>query len=122
MNSFLPRRMFWGESRLEMIDLPPSQLEIVKGILAEKVPCCEVRAFGSRVKQTAKNWSDLDLAVVGAVALDSGVLYDLKVSFEESDLPIRVDVLDWHTISPEFKQVILEAYEILQPPSSSLST
>ena len=98
-----------------MIDLPPSQLETVKRILAENVPRCEVRVFGSRVKQTAKDWSDLDLAVVGIVRLGQHALYDLKEAFEESDLPIRVDVLDWHMISPEFKQVIHEGYEIIQP-------
>jgi len=27
-------------------------------------------------------------------------------AFEESDLPIRVDGLDWHTTSPEFRKVI----------------
>ena len=72
-----------------MIDLPPSQLEAVKRILAERVPECEVRAFGSRINQTAKKWSDLDLAVVGLDKLGQHALYDLKEAFEESTLPIR---------------------------------
>ena len=97
-----------------MIDLPPSQLETVKRILAEHVPLCEVRAFGSRINQTAKKWSDLDLAIVGSAKLEPHALYDLKEAFEESDLPIRVDVLDWHTISPEFQSVITESYEVVQ--------
>ncbi len=96
-----------------MIDLPPSQLEAVKRILAERVPECEVRAFGSRINQTAKKWSDLDLAVVGLDKLGQHALYDLKEAFEESTLPIRVDVLDWHAISPEFQAVINEEYEVV---------
>ena len=99
-----------------MIDLPPSQLETVKRILAEHVPRCEVRAFGSRINQTAKKWSDLDLAIVGSVKLEQHALYDLKEVFEESDLPICVDVLDWHTISPEFQAVINESYEVIHVP------
>jgi predicted nucleotidyltransferase len=98
-----------------MIDLPLFQLETVKRILAEQVPLCEIRVFGSRIKQTAKAWSDLDLAVVSTTKLGQDVLYDLREAFEESDLPIRIDVLDWHAISPEFRAVINEGYEIIQP-------
>ena len=38
----------------------------------------------------------------------------LKEAFEESGLPIRVDVLDWHAISDAFKNVIAEEYEVIQ--------
>ncbi len=100
-----------------MIDLPLAQLETVKQILAERVPGHEVRVFGSRIKQMAKAWSDLDLVVVGASKLERDVLYNLKETLEESDLPIRVDVLDWYAISPEFKAVINEGYEVLQVAS-----
>jgi len=100
-----------------MIDLSPEQLEIVKRILAERVPACEVRAFGSRIKQTAKKWSDLDLAVVGSAKMERHDLYDLKEAFEESVLSIQVDVLDWHAISPEFQAVINEDYEVIHEPA-----
>ncbi len=99
-----------------MIDLPPSQLETVKRILVQQVPQCEVRAFGSRINQTAKKWSDLDLAIVGSAKLEPHALYDLKEAFEDSDLSICVDVLDWHTISSEFQAVINVGYEVVQMP------
>ena len=47
------------------IDLSPAHLAIVERILGEHVPDYEVRAFGSRAAWTAKDYSDLDLAVVG---------------------------------------------------------
>ena len=53
-----------------MIDLNPNHLETVKAILAEHVPECEVRAFGSRATWTAKDYSDLDLAIVGEGPMD----------------------------------------------------
>ena len=53
-----------------MIDLNPNDLKTVQRILAEHVPECEVRAFGSRVTWTAKDYSDLDLAVVGTTRVD----------------------------------------------------
>ena len=97
-----------------MIDLNPKHFEIVQHILAKHVPGSEVRAFGSRVKWTAKDYSDLDLAVVGSKPLTLRQGYQLAEAFEESDLPIRVDVLDWHTISEEFKRIIAAEYEVIQ--------
>ena len=87
-----------------MIDLRPDHLDTVQRILAEHVPECEVRAFGSRAAWTAKDYSDLDLAVVGAGPLDWRTLGRLKEAFEESSLPMRVDVLDWHAIPDSFRR------------------
>ena len=89
-----------------MIDLSPHDLELVKRVLRDHVPSCEVRAFGSRAKWTAKDYSDLDLAVIGESEIESATLAQLKEAFEDSTLPMRVDVLDWHDISAEFREVI----------------
>lgn len=97
-----------------MIDVRPEHLETIRRILAEHVPECEVRAFGSRVTGTARDHSDLDLAVVGPRALGSEILRLLKEAFEESDLPFRVEVLDWHVASDSFRKVIQERYEVLR--------
>ena len=78
------------------------------------MPECEVRAFGSRVTWTAKDYSDLDLAVVGEGPLDWRALGRLKEAFEESELPMRVDVLDWHAISESFQKVVERDYVVLR--------
>ncbi len=96
-----------------MIDLSPQHLATVERILAEHVPQCEVRAFGSRVRWTAKDYSDLDLAVVCEGELDRRLLERLQEAFVESDLPMRVDVLDWWRIEESFREVIGERYEVL---------
>ena len=97
-----------------MIDLSPNYLATVKTILAQHVPECEVWVFGSRTTWTAKDSSDLDLAVVGEGPLDWRTLGRLKESFEESDLPMRVDVLDWYGISESFREVIERAFTIVK--------
>lgn len=97
-----------------MIDVSPFQMETVTGILRRHVPDCEVRAFGSRATWTAKDYSDLDLAVVGKEKLSSKILFALKEDFQESNLPFRVDVLDWNSISKEFRKVIEKNYEVVQ--------
>ena len=102
-----------------MIDITPKHLETIQHILTEHVPECEVRAFGSRVKWTAKDYSDLDLAVVGSEPLSLRQLRRLKEAFEESNLPIRVDVVDWQSLSDGFKQVIQKEYEVIQKVESA---
>ena len=97
-----------------MIDLNPKHLETVQRILLKHIPDCEVRAFGSRVKWTAKDYSDLDLAVIGSRRFDLREMSRLTEAFEESNLPIRVDVVDWYAISEGFKRVIATEYEIVQ--------
>ncbi|MDE0314511.1 MAG: restriction endonuclease subunit S [Candidatus Poribacteria bacterium] len=97
-----------------MIDLSPKHFETVQHILAKHVPGCEVRAFGSRAKWTAEDYSDLDLVVIDNQTSNLGQIRQLTEAFEESNLPIRVDVLDWHTISEEFKKIIIEKYVVIQ--------
>ena len=97
-----------------MIDLDPKHLRTIQYILTEYIPEYEVRAFGSRVRWTAKDYSDLDLAVVGSKPLSIRQERRLTEAFEESNLPFRVDVLDWQSISEGFRQVILERYEVIQ--------
>ncbi len=89
-----------------MIDLSPHWLATVKAILAQHVPGCEVRAFGSRATWTARDHSDLDIAVVGHGRLNPRLIAALKEAFEDSDLPMRVDVLDWHEVSDGFREEI----------------
>jgi len=99
-----------------MIDLKSDHLEIVKRILSEHVPDCEVRAFGSRVAGKPRDYSDLDLAVLGKERIDRRCMGQLREAFAESELPFRVDVQDWHTISESFKEIIEKKYEVIQKP------
>ena len=84
-----------------MLDLRPEHLEIVRELLAAHAAECEVLAFGSRVNGTSTRTSDLDLALRGAARLGIARIALLKEVFEESTLPFRVDLVDWHDASPE---------------------
>ncbi|MFH1742350.1 MAG: nucleotidyltransferase domain-containing protein [bacterium] len=97
-----------------MIDLKQEYLEEVKRILRAHVPGCEVRVFGSRVQGQSWKYSDLDLVIVGESQLDDQNIYEFKDAFSESDLPIMVDVLDWHAIRPQFREMIAKQYQVIQ--------
>ena len=97
-----------------MIDVAEQHLETIKRILAKYAGDCEVRAFGSRISGTAKEYSDLDVAVIGKGKIKRRDKMLLREAFEESDLPFRVDVIDYIAISDAFRAIVDRKYEILQ--------
>ena len=102
-----------------MIDLNPHHLETVKRILAEHLPGREVRAFGSRATWTAWEYSDLDLAVVSPEPLDWKTRSRVREAFEGSDLPIRVDVVGWESLTDGFRRAIDGDCVVLQEATTS---
>lgn len=97
-----------------MIDLEPPFLEEVKRILSQYVPDVEVQAFGSRITGKARKYSDLDLVLIGNQKLDTHKMENLKDAFALSNLPITVDILDWHTLPDSFQKNIQQQSETIQ--------
>lgn len=98
------------------IDVRPDLWPIVRDILHTRVPGYEVWAFGSRVTGTSKPYSDLDLAIISDRPLPLKVRAGLADDFSESDLPWRVDVVDWATTSEVFRNIIEAHKVVLQMP------
>lgn len=101
----------------QSVDLKPDHWSIVCAILRDCVPGRTVLAFGSRAARTAKEYSDLDLAVLGDEPLPLDTASSLTEGFLESDLPFKVDLVDWAKIDEEFKQVIRRDGVALQVPT-----
>lgn len=76
--------------------------------------------FGSRIKGTAKHYSDLDLVLLTEAPLTIRQQRELEEAF--SDLPFKVDLIDWASCSDNFKQIILTRYEDFPLLDKSLST
>ena len=89
-----------------MIDISPHHLEIVRHILRRHVPDREVWAFGSRARRAAKPYSDLDLAIITSTPLSFEVSGALGEDFSDSDLPFRVDIVDWASTEAAFRRII----------------
>lgn len=88
------------------IDLAPRDWLEVCRILDAIVPESEVWVFGSRANRTAKTYSDLDLAIIADQRLPLATMADLTTAFDESDLAIKVDVVDWAATSETFREII----------------
>src|ERR1700730_1449559 len=96
------------------IDIALTDWAIVQEILQKHVPDREVWAFGSRAKRTAKAYSDLDLAVITDTPMSFDVSGALREDLSESDLPWRVDIVDWATTSETFRRIIEQDKVVLQ--------
>jgi predicted nucleotidyltransferase len=90
---------------------------MVRAILLRHVPGREVWAFGSRVgakdASRVKKFSDLDLAVKEDQPLPLNTLAALADDFAESDLPYKVDIVDWATTSARFRAIIESSHIVL---------
>lgn len=92
--------------------LKPHQIALIREILRRHVPNRTVWAFGSRVRGRVKPFSDLDLAILGDTPLPDCVLAALQDDFADSDLPIRIDIVDWARTSPEFRDIIVASQDL----------
>jgi len=89
------------------LDVSPKHLAIINNILQEYLPAdAGVFAFGSRIKGIAKPFSDLDLVIDMGSVMPLSLLAKLDFAFEESNLPYKVDIVDWYSISEDFKKII----------------
>lgn len=101
-------------SRPTSLDVQPDHLEIVRRLLARHVPGLEVWAFGSRVSGRAGKHSDLDLCIRTASPLSFTTMGLMEEAFSDSDLPYKVDLVDWSAISEEFRQIVAERKVVVQ--------
>ena len=93
-----------------MIHMEERHWKIVQEIL-KKYPYT-FYAFGSRVKGGEKRFSDLDLCFMDPIPWN--IRGHIDEDFEESDLPFKVDIVDWNLTTPEFKKLIKKDLVLIQ--------
>ena len=89
----------------------------VDAILARVAPGIEVWAYGSRVNGTSYEASDLDLVLRGDKLrpVSVSIVSALIDAFDESTIPIIVDIHDWARLPPAYREEIERSYYILVP-------
>ena len=83
------------------LQLENKHLKILKEILA-KYPY-KFYAYGSRVKGTAKKYSDLDLCYYDVPRQE---ISKLREELTKSNLPFFVEVVAWKRMRPTFRELI----------------
>ena len=90
-----------------MLYINPKHIEITKNILNKNISnTISVWIFGSRVFANSKPYSDLDIALQNNnnETIPLKTLASIKADFIDSDLPWKVDVIDYNSISGIFKE------------------
>jgi uncharacterized protein len=62
--------------------------------------------FGSRAKNSHRKFSDIDLCIVSDRPIPDLVMAEIKERFQESGIPFKVDVVDYHSVSDDFRRLI----------------
>lgn len=90
------------------LQVNPDHLTFIQKILSASLPHSKFWLFGSRIQGTARQYSDLDIALVAQQPIPLSQLGQLDATFANSDLPFRIDLVDFHRISPQFQALIKE--------------
>ena len=91
----------------DLVDIRPDHLRIVQNVLRDHLPAgVKTWVFGSRAQWSAREGSDLDLALEGEIEIDRTVIEALADAFEDSDLPYTVDVVDTNRITKRFRHIV----------------
>ncbi|MDD4933234.1 MAG: nucleotidyltransferase domain-containing protein [Methylacidiphilaceae bacterium] len=108
-----------GEEKKPPIAVSPVEWETIRTLLRRYVPECEVWAFGSRTRGKQRAYSDLDLVILGQGPMGIARLAELAEAFSASDLPWKVDLLDWAEASESFRAILEQERVVLQEKGKS---
>ena len=102
------------------MNLPAQHRRFVLDIIHANLPQnTETWVFGSRATGRARRYSDLDLAVDAGRGLTLDEIAKLTEAFSDSDLPFKVDLIDWRNVEDRWRQRIvperIALTEILPP-------
>ena len=101
---------------MQTLNLESTYLTEIKRILQQHIPSLEVWAYGSRIKGTSHQASDHDLVLRNPSHLEVPTknLAQVKQAFQDSNLPIFVDLMDWAYLPVSYQKEIQKHYVVLQ--------
>lgn len=89
-------------------------VNIVKRIILKRLPLQDysVFLFGSRAVGNHHQMSDIDVGIWGNKPLDVVTKLDLEEELENSDILLKVDLIDFYKVNQDFKNEALNKIEI----------
>jgi len=71
----------------------------------------EIFLFGSFAQNKSRLSSDVDLCLKAKNKIDYALLLKIKSELEESNIPFKIDLIDFHAVDDEFKKIALQEVE-----------
>ncbi len=90
---------------MKIFGLSKKQIELIKSILEQHltdIDDAKAYIFGSRANGKFKEYSDIDIAIKSKNDKLPLLLSKMQDLLEESDLPFKVDLLNWEDIAKEY--------------------
>lgn len=84
-------------------------------LISALIPEAKIYLFGSRARGTAKQWSDIDIALDAGTPLDINRVSEVKDVLEALSIPYRVDIVDIFQVDETMKQAIMKDKQIWKP-------
>ena len=91
---------------MKLQGITDEQLQAILKCIQLHLPAVTIYAFGSRVNGKPRKYSDLDLALDMKRSINLFEISKIKEAISETDLPISVDLIDYRSVSSEFKKII----------------
>ncbi|MEE1068607.1 MAG: nucleotidyltransferase domain-containing protein [Fibrobacteraceae bacterium] len=97
------------------ISIDSNHLETVKRILDLHFNGLEVLAYGSRVSGiNLTPDADLDIVVVSEKPISLEDMISVEKAFAETELPFRVDIVDWAKLPESLQKAIKKEHAVIQ--------
>lgn len=89
-----------------MLDLDPKYINFIKETILAEIPNVEIYIFGSRVQSNALEYSDVDIALKNEEKISIESILKLRIKFENSTFPYKVDIVDLKNLKDKFRGII----------------
>ena len=104
-----------ADEAAHVIDLSDAHKRLVLEIIRRRLPDATVWVYGSRAKSSARRYSDLDLMLDNrGKGIPGSVMGNLDEDFDESDLPIIVELRDMAETDAAFLDRIRKDFLLLE--------
>lgn len=109
-------KLLWGIPMTVSIQ-PLIQRAIAHHIDFEKA---YVFLFGSRASGHEKSSSDYDIGIYTGNPVPLATIAKIKDELEDHPIPVDVDIVDFSTVSSEFKRIALKEIQLWNQPRTNL--
>jgi predicted nucleotidyltransferase len=72
--------------------------------------------FGSRAENKEKSYSDIDIGIWGEHCLDSKIRHRIEERFTHSNIPYKIDLIDFGEVDESFKKFSLQKVNVWLNP------
>ena len=82
----------------------------IRKIIGQHLPAdnYKIFIFGSRTTEEHRRFSDIDVGILGQERIPGHIIVKIKEELENSRVPYKIDVVDFQTVSDEFRRIALK--------------